>query len=158
MFRGVLQLYDEWQHQENALLIDKYSTSRSTAMPVGYNMGWTALFIRLVCFGTKSKTGMGKSNSKIETDLSDIIRYEIRGQWLANSGLKKTGLGEETECSHRTNTQTLISIFQCVKSKTSDPHSQTRQSLESGCRACVLSSCAHNRSPRVCEFMLFIFH
>lgn len=78
-------------------------------MPVGYNTGWTALFIWLVCFGTKSKTGMGKSNSKIETDLSDIIRYEIREQWLANSGIKNTGLGEKTQTAAIAQTHQLSS-------------------------------------------------
>lgn len=159
MFWGVLQLYDEWQHQENALLIDEYSTSRSTAMPVGYNTGWTALFIWLVCFGTKSKTGMGKSNSKIETDLSDIICYEIRKQWLANSGLKKKKLTWEKrhrlQPSHR---NTHLNLPVCKEQDLWPPilkHGKVwRVDAE-----LVYSALVHTTVRlSVCEFMLFIFH
>lgn len=44
------------------------------------------------------KTGMGKSNSKNETELSDIISYKIRKQRLAISDFK-TGLVEETQAA-----------------------------------------------------------
>lgn len=142
---GVLQLYDGWQNQENVPLIEEHSTSRSTL-----NMGWTSLLIGLVCFRKiKAKAEIGKSNPKTETDLF------IPNLWdsLANRPGRR-----ETDCSYHTNTPTPISVFQCVKSKTFDPDSQTQQSLESGCGACVFSSCAYTSSTHVCVFTLFTFH
>lgn len=134
----------------------------SSTEAAGYNTGqntWLTWLLSLICHPQNRD---GKSHSPVETEFSDMNRHDIWKQIFENYHLKKKKKGQwrsDTHCSPCTNTHALISISSVLRAgplTLPAPHSQTRQNLESGCRACILSSCAYSSSsPDACVLPLF---
>lgn len=95
-----MQLYDEWQHQGNVLLIDGWSTSRSAAMPLGCSANLIGVFWeKNLKQGRANQIPQSKQTHQIsfvrnrETDLQTVFCFVF----FLIKKKKQTGLGEETQ-------------------------------------------------------------